>query len=91
MFVTLMKDNGLAKLAGMPSGAGDAPYRWTLDYPLADGTKVTLRLATAVSYRPRTAGVPIEGNPPPLDYPVYPTRANAAAFLDSVLAAAGWN
>ena len=90
MFVVLMKDNSLAKLAGMPSGAGDAPYRWTLDYPLADGTKVTLRLTTAVSYRPNTGGVTIEGNPPAVDYPVYPTRANAAAYLDSVLVAAGW-
>jgi hypothetical protein len=90
MFVTIMKDNGLALLAGMPSGAGDAPYRWTLDYPLADGTKVTLRLTTAVSYRPNSDGIIIEGNPPTVDYPLFPTRANAGALLDSVLAAAGW-
>ncbi|MBK8167770.1 MAG: hypothetical protein IPK64_17625 [bacterium] len=90
MFVTLMKDNGVAKLAGMPSGAGDAPYRWTLDYPLADGTRVTLRLTNAVSYRPYTGGLTVEGNPPALDFPVFPTRANAAAYLDSVLAAVGW-
>jgi len=91
MFVTLMKDNGLARLAGMPSGAGDAPYRWSLDYPLADGTKVTLRLTTAVSYHPGSDGVTIEGNPSPLDHPLYPTRANSAAFLDSVLTAVGWD
>jgi hypothetical protein len=90
MLVTLMKDNGLARLAGMPPGAGDAPYRWTLDYPLADGTKVTLRLTNAVSYRPHTGGLTVEGNPPALDVPVYPTRANAAAYLDSVLAGVGW-
>jgi hypothetical protein len=90
MLVTIMKDNGIAKLAGMPSGAGDAPYRWRLDYPLADGTKVSLRLTTAVSYRPNSNGVIIEGNPPIVDFPVYPTRANAGAFLDSVLAAVGW-
>jgi len=90
MFVTLMKDNGIAKLAGMPSGAGDAPYRWRLDYPLADGTKVTLRLTTAVSYRPNSGGIIIEGNPPTVDYPVYPTRTNAEALLDSVLATVGW-
>lgn len=91
MLVTLMKDNGIARLAGMPPGAGDAPYRWTLDYPLADGTKVTLRLTNAVSYRPHTGGLTVEGNPPALDVPVYPTRANAAAYLDSVLAAVGWD
>lgn len=90
MFVTIMKDNGIAKLAGMPSGAGDAPYRWKLDYPLADGTKVGLRLTTAVSYRPNSDGVIIEGNPPTLDYPVYPTRTNSETQLDSVLTAAGW-
>jgi hypothetical protein len=90
MFVTIMKDNGIVKLAGMPSGAGDAPYRWTLDYPLADGTKVGLRLTTAVSYRPNSDGVIIEGNPPTLDYPVYPTRSNSETQLDSVLTAAGW-
>ncbi len=88
MFVTIMKDNGIARLAGMPSGAGDAPYRWTLDYPLADGTRITLRLTTAVSYRPNSPQVIIEGNPPALDIPLYPTCANAEAFLDSVLAAA---
>ena len=91
MFVTIMKDNGIAKLAGMPSGAGDAPYRWTLDYPLADGTKVTLRLTTAVSYRPHSGGIIIEGNPPAIDYPLYPTRANADSLLDSVLVAVGWD
>lgn len=91
MFVTIMKDNGIAKLAGMPSGAGDAPYRWTLDYPLADGTKVTLRLTTAVSYRPNSDGITIEGNPPTVDYPVFPTRANTDALLDSVLVSAGWH
>ncbi len=91
MFVTIMKDNGIAKLAGMPSGAGDAPYRWKLDYPLADGTKVSLRLTTAVSYRPNSDHVIIEGNPPAVDFPVYPTRENAGAFLEAVLAAVGWN
>ena len=91
MLVTIMKDNGIAKLAGMPSGAGDAPYRWKLDYPLADGTKVTLRLTTAVSYRPNSDHVIIEGNPPAVDFPVYPTRANADGFLDSVLTAVGWH
>jgi hypothetical protein len=90
MFVTIMKDNRIARLAGMPSGAGDAPYRWTLDYPTADGTKVGLRLTTAVSYRPNTDGVIIEGNPPTLDHPVYPTRTNSATQLDSVLTAVGW-
>lgn len=90
MFVTIMKDNGLAKLAGMPSGAGDAPYRWKLDYPLADGTKVTLRLTAAVSYRPNSGGIICEGNPPAVDYPMYPTGANADTQLDSVLAAVGW-
>lgn len=91
MLVTLLKDNGIAKLAGMPPGAGDAPYRWTLDYQLADGTRVTLRLTNAVSYRPHTGGLTVEGNPPTLDVPVYPTCANAAAYLDSVLAAVGWD
>jgi hypothetical protein len=90
MFVSLMKNNGIARLAGMPSGAGDAPYRWSLDYPLADGTMVTLRLTTAVSYHPGTDNVTIEGNPPPLDLPLYPTAANAEALLDSALTAAGW-
>lgn len=90
MFVSIMKDNGIARLAGMPSGAGDSPYRWFLDYPLADGTKVTLRLTTAVSYRPNSDGVTIEGNPAPLDHPLYPTRANSGALLDSVLTAVGW-
>lgn len=90
MFVSIMKDNGIARLAGMPSGAGDAPYRWQLDYPLADGTRVTLRLTTAVSYRPNTDQVTLEGNPPALDHPVYPTRTNSGALLDSVLTAVGW-
>lgn len=88
MFVTIMKDNGIARLAGMPSGAGDAPYRWALDYPLADGTRVRLRLTTAVSYRPNSAGIIIEGNPPPLDIPLYPTRGNAGAIVEAALEAA---
>lgn len=90
MFVTIMKDNGIARLAGMPSGAGDAPYRWRLDYPLADGTRVSLRLTTAVSFRPHTDGLTVEGNPPPLDHPLYPTAARQDRYLDAVLDAVGW-
>lgn len=74
----------------MRSRADDAPCRWTLDYPLTDGTKVTLQPTAAASYCPHSGDVIIEGKPPTIDCPLYPTRANADSLLDSVPVAVGW-
>jgi hypothetical protein len=51
---------------------------------------VTLQPTTAASYCPHSSGVIIEGKLPTIDYPLYPTRANADSLLDSVLVAVGW-
>ncbi|MBK7771637.1 MAG: hypothetical protein IPI48_14265 [bacterium] len=76
----------------MPSGASDAPPSLdALDYPLADGTKVTLRLTTAVSYRPHSGRCHHRRQSAAISYPLPATRANADSLLDSVLVAVGWD
>jgi hypothetical protein len=51
---------------------------------------VTLQPTAAASYCPHSGDVIIEGKPPTIDCPMYPTRANADSLLDSVPVAVGW-
>jgi hypothetical protein len=85
----MMKDSGLAKLAGMPSAGADSPVRLPLDLPLKNGKdKVAFVLTVGVNHR--SNGKILEGTPPAPDYPVYPSAATRGKYLEAVLAAAGW-
>jgi hypothetical protein len=89
-FVSVMKDNNIAKLAGMPSAAADSPHRYWAELSLADGEAFDLVLTVAVSDRPGTNGVVLEGHPPAIDFPVSPTPSNRGGYLNAVLGTIVW-
>lgn len=88
-FVAMMKDSGLAKLAGTPPAGADSPLRLPLTAPLKNGARVTFVLSVAVNRREN--GEILEGGPPLLDHPVYPTGATRGRYLEVVLSTIGWN
>ena len=91
LLVSILKDNAVARLIGMPSGAGDSPMFLTHELTLPSGDKLTFtRLTIGVSYRPRTNGTILEAHPPALDIPLFPTKANRTTYLTSALTALGW-
>ena len=89
LFVSTMSANGIARVAGEPSGAGDSPFRATLTRALADGTPVHHMLTVGASFHPGS-DTPLEGNPVTVDVPVRRTLANRGRYLDAVLTAVGW-
>jgi hypothetical protein len=88
-FVAMMKDNGLAKLAGLPPAAADSTRRYWVSMPLADGEAFDLVVTVAVSDHPGTQ-TPLEAHPPELDFPVMSTSANRGSYLTAVMAAITW-
>ncbi len=89
-FVALMKDHGLAKLAGLAPRGGDSPVRLPLEVKLKDGqSSARFILTVAVNHRP--GGAVLEGAPPAPDVPVYPSATNRGGYLDAVLAVLPWD
>ncbi|MBI2896134.1 MAG: hypothetical protein HYY06_21430 [Deltaproteobacteria bacterium] len=90
-FVSIMRDNGIARTAGSPSGAADSPFRYESVLPLEDGTELRIVQTVGVSFRPGLDDVTLEAHPPPVDFPVPPTAENRGRMLDAVLAAVSWD
>lgn len=88
-FVSVMSANGIALLAGQPSGAGDSPFRFGVEVP-SDGTTVVRHVVTVGISRHPGEDLPLEANPRPIDVPVVPSRANRGRYLDAVLQAVRW-
>jgi hypothetical protein len=86
-FVAVLHDNKLARSVGMPTHGADSPVRVPLALKLADGTSVTLQLTIGVNQRP--GGQIVEGDPTPVDVPLYTTASNATGYLDAVLSTVG--
>jgi hypothetical protein len=85
-FVASLHDNGLATSIGMPTCGADSPVRVPLELTLTDGTtKVSLELTVGENLRP--GGQILEGHPPHVDVPLYPTKANAGKYLAAALSA----
>lgn len=60
-FVAIMKDNGIAKIVGLPTNGGHSPFRAFLPLSLKNNSVVKIRITTGEGYRPN--GEPLEGNP----------------------------
>jgi C-terminal processing protease CtpA/Prc len=56
-----MKDNGIAKIVGLPSSGGHSPFRSNWFAKLANGKSTKIVVTTGEGYRPN--GEPLEGNP----------------------------
>jgi hypothetical protein len=87
-YVSLIRDNGLGKLAGLPPRGGDSPVRLPLVRSLQNGQPFSFVLTVAVNYRP--GGQVLEGNPPAPDFPVAPSASNRGKYLEAVLSAVAW-
>lgn len=87
-FTAVMKDSGVARIAGMPPAAGDSPVRVRVPLELADGTSFGVVLTVAVNRRPN--GAVLEGAPDMPSVPVFPSAANRGRYLDTVLGAVGF-
>jgi hypothetical protein len=87
-FVSLIRDNGLGKLAGLPPRGGDSPVRLPLARTLQNSQPFSFVLTVAVNYRP--GGLVLEGNPPSPDFPVAPSASNRGKYLEAVLSAVAW-
>lgn len=60
-FVAIMKDNGIAKIVGLPTNGGHSPYRAFLPMRLKNDSIFKIKITTGEGYRPN--GEPTEGNP----------------------------
>lgn len=87
-FVSIFRDNGVARTMGQPTGAGDAPYSYDVDLPLAGDHVARAHLTVGVSFRPGTAGTPLEAHPVDVDVPLPPSAANRGRYLAEALARA---
>lgn len=87
-FVNELSMNEFAKLAGTPEGAASAPFRMHLNLQLQEGTPFSIRLTCGRHLDLKNEVV--EGNPKPLDYPVYLTKENSSRYLDAVIRKIGW-
>jgi hypothetical protein len=89
-FVSILRDNGMVKVAGMASAGADSPFRFPIALEFANGTGVDLEVTVGISHRPDAAGTILEANPPPVDVAVRPTAENRGGYLKAVVAALGW-
>lgn len=87
-YVSLLRDNGLAKLAGLSPRGADSPVRLPLAFALKNGQGFRYVLTVAVNLRPGSEV--LEGNPPAPDFPVPPTAANRGTYLEAVLSSILW-
>lgn len=60
-FVAIMKDNGIAKIIGLPTNGGHSPFRAFLPIQLVNGAILKLKITVGEGIRPN--GEPLEGNP----------------------------
>jgi hypothetical protein len=85
-WASLLADNGLATVAGLPSEGADSPVRIPVELPLSDGASVvTMVLTVGVSYR--GDGATVQGHPPVPSCPVAPSAAHRGGYLNAVLEA----
>lgn len=68
-FVSIIKDNGLGTILGLPSQGSHAPFRANKTFSLANGQKFTFQVVNGVGYRAN--GELLEGNPPQPDVKFY--------------------
>jgi len=69
-FTSVMLDNGLAKVVGLPSNGGATPYNATKEFALKNGVKFTLRISAGFAIRPN--GESLDGNPAVVEYYLFP-------------------
>ena len=86
-FVSIFRDNGLARTIGQPSGAGDSPYSY-VELLLAGARVARAHLTVGVSFHPGTSDVPLEGHPAVIDVPLPPTAENRGRYVAEALARA---
>jgi hypothetical protein len=79
-FVSIIKDNGMGTLVGMPTASGDAPFQYPLPITFANGVTVDLTLTIGDSLRPNTTTI-LEGHPAAIDVPLPPTADNPAPAM----------
>ncbi len=60
-FVSILRDNDLAIMLGLPSQGSHAPFRANKKFSLANGQEFSFHVVNGVGYRPN--GEPLEGNP----------------------------
>jgi hypothetical protein len=82
-YLGILRLNGIAKTAGMPSSGATSPLRTTSVFHFADGTPFSMSLSTGLNLLPN--GESLEGNPPPIDSLVLPTEKNRGHYLEAVM------
>jgi hypothetical protein len=65
-FVSMVKDNDLGLVVGLPSRGADSPTRAKKEFALKNGESFSLVFTTAIGYRAN--GEPQEGNPAQVNY-----------------------
>jgi C-terminal processing protease CtpA/Prc len=78
-FVATIKDNDLGALIGLPSRGGSAPFRAAQSFTLKNGQTFSIVLNTGIGYRPN--GEPLEGNPAPVEYYLFPEEEYLAKMI----------
>jgi hypothetical protein len=86
-FVAIMRDSGIAKTIGQPTGAGDAPYSYDMAIPLAGTRAASLHLTVGVSFHPGTH-TPLEGHPVAIDVLFAPSADNRGRYASEAFARA---
>jgi hypothetical protein len=86
-FVSIIADNAMGKLVGMPTASGDSPFQYALPITFANGEVVDLTLTVGDSLRPGTTTI-VEGHPATIDFPLRPSADNRGRYLDAAIAAA---
>jgi hypothetical protein len=79
-FASVMLDNGLARVVGLPSNAGATPYNATKEFILKNGVKFTLRISAGYAIRPN--GESLDGNPAAVEYYLFPEDDYIAKMIE---------
>jgi len=69
-FVSLIKDNNIGRVVGLPSRGADSPTRAKKEFVFKNGEKFSMVFTTAIGYRPN--GELLEGNPASVEYYLFP-------------------
>lgn len=69
-FAAIMKDNGIATLAGLDPRGGHSPFRAAVELKLKNGAAFKITVTTGVGLRPD--GSALDGNPARVDTRFWP-------------------
>ncbi len=87
-FVSILKDNDLARVVGRPSSGGHSPFRIKESFELPGGPSVSMVLTVGVGYRAN--GEPLEGNPASVDHWLAPDSGEPETLYQRALDALDW-